>query len=122
MNRTLKKFGLRRASRAFELDRRSHRRLPRERRRALTCKIAARSEAPCALTRKKAKALDGYDWSAVSWPEGFGRADLEALSFVGPCEDLVLMGDVGTAGGTGAPGSGAGRTSGSARAARGSSR
>ena len=48
----------------------------------------------CALPQ--AKSLDGYDWSAVSWPEGFGRADLEALSFVGPCEDLVLMGDVGT--------------------------
>ncbi len=48
----------------------------------------------CALPQ--AKSLDGYDWSAVSWPEGFGRVDLEALSFVGPCEDLVLMGDVGT--------------------------
>ena len=47
----------------------------------------------CALPQ--AKSLDGYDWSAVSWPEGFGRVDLEALSFVGPCEDLVLMGDVG---------------------------
>ena len=44
----------------------------------------------------QAKSLEGYDWSSVSWPEGFGRADLEALSFVGPCEDLVLMGDVGT--------------------------
>lgn len=44
----------------------------------------------------QAKSLDGYDWSAASWPGGFGRADLEALSFVGPCEDLVLMGDVGT--------------------------
>lgn len=48
----------------------------------------------CALPQ--AKSLDGYDWSSVSWPEGFGRADLEELSFVGPCEDLVLMGDVGT--------------------------
>lgn len=48
----------------------------------------------CALPQ--AKSLDGYGWSAVSWPEGFGRVDLEALSFVGPCEDLVLMGDVGT--------------------------
>ena len=48
----------------------------------------------CALPAPKT--FDGYDWSAVSWPEGFGRVDLEALSFVGPCEDLVLMGDVGT--------------------------
>jgi DNA replication protein DnaC len=48
----------------------------------------------CALPQ--AKSLDGYDWSAVSWPDGSGRADLEALSFVGAREDLVLMGDVGT--------------------------
>ena len=48
----------------------------------------------CALPQ--AKSLDGYDWSAVSWPEGFGRADLESLGFVGAREDLVLMGDVGT--------------------------
>lgn len=48
----------------------------------------------CALPQ--AKSLDGYDFSAVSWPDGFGRAELESLSFVGPCEDLVLMGDVGT--------------------------
>lgn len=48
----------------------------------------------CALPQ--AKSLDGYDWSAVSWPDGFGRLDLEALSFVESREDLVLMGDVGT--------------------------
>jgi len=48
----------------------------------------------CALPQ--AKSLGGYDWSAVSWPDGFGRADLEALSFVEAREDLVLMGDVGT--------------------------
>lgn len=35
----------------------------------------------CALPAPKT--FDGYDWSCVSWPEGFGR------------EDLVLMGDVG---------------------------
>lgn len=40
--------------------------------------------------------VGGYDFSAVSWPEGFGRAEPGSLSFVGPCEDLVLMGDVGT--------------------------
>ena len=48
----------------------------------------------CALPQ--AKSLDGYDWSAVSWPDGFGRLDLEALSFVESREDLVLMGDAGT--------------------------
>ena len=48
----------------------------------------------CALPQ--AKSLDGYDWSAVSWPEGLGREDLLSLSFLDRREDLVLMGDVGT--------------------------
>ena len=48
----------------------------------------------CALPQ--AKTSDGYDWTSVSWPEGFGRADLLSLSFLGRREDLVLMGDVGT--------------------------
>lgn len=47
----------------------------------------------CALPQQKS--LEGYDWSCVSWPDGFGRADLGSLSFVGAHEDLVLMGDVG---------------------------
>ena len=48
----------------------------------------------CALPQ--AKTFDGYDWTAVSWPDGFGRQDLLSLSFVQAREDLVLMGDVGT--------------------------
>lgn len=48
----------------------------------------------CALPAPKT--FDGYDWSAVSWPEGVGRESLLALDFVGRREDLVLMGDVGT--------------------------
>lgn len=48
----------------------------------------------CALPAPKT--FDGYDWSAVSWPEGMGRESLLALDFVGRREDLVLMGDVGT--------------------------
>lgn len=48
----------------------------------------------CALPQ--AKTFDGYDWTSVSWPEGFGRADLLSLSFLERREDLVLMGDVGT--------------------------
>ena len=43
-----------------------------------------------------AKTLDGYDWSAVSWPNGFGKDDLVSLGFVEGREDLVCMGDVGT--------------------------
>ena len=42
------------------------------------------------------KTFDGYDWSAVSWPEGLGRDDLLSLAFLERREDLVLMGDVGT--------------------------
>lgn len=42
------------------------------------------------------KTFDGYDWSAVSWPEGLGREELLSLSFLDRREDLVLMGDVGT--------------------------
>ena len=48
----------------------------------------------CALPAPKT--FDGYDWSAVSWPDGFGRGDLLSLSFLEGREDLVLMGDVGT--------------------------
>ena len=42
------------------------------------------------------KTFDGYDWSSVSWPDGLGRDGLLSLSFLERCEDLVLMGDVGT--------------------------
>ena len=48
----------------------------------------------CALPAPKT--FDGYDWSAVSWPEGTGREDLLSLGFLERHEDLVLMGDVGT--------------------------
>lgn len=48
----------------------------------------------CALPAPKT--FDGYDRSAVSWPEGMGRESLLALDFVERREDLVLMGDVGT--------------------------
>ena len=48
----------------------------------------------CALPAPKT--FDGYDWSAVSWPDGLGREDLLSLSFLERREDLVLMGDVGT--------------------------
>ena len=44
----------------------------------------------CALPAPKT--FDGYDWSAVSWPEDMGRESLLALDFVERREDLVLMG------------------------------
>ena len=48
----------------------------------------------CALPAPKT--FDGYDWTALSWPEGLGREDLPSPSFPEAREDLVLMGDVGT--------------------------
>ncbi len=48
----------------------------------------------CALPQ--AKTFDGYDWTCVSWPEGFGRDDPLSLSFLGGREDLAPVGDVGT--------------------------
>jgi DNA replication protein DnaC len=48
----------------------------------------------CALPSPKT--FEGYDFSQISWPEGFGQGELLSLSFLDGCEDLVLMGDVGT--------------------------
>lgn len=47
----------------------------------------------CALPSPKT--FEGYDWSQITWPEGFGRDELLSLSFLDAREDLVLMGDVG---------------------------
>ncbi|SMY03926.1 IstB-like ATP binding protein, partial [Brevibacterium aurantiacum] len=42
------------------------------------------------------KTLDGYDWTAVRFPEDYGRGALASLDFVERAQDLVLYGDVGT--------------------------
>jgi DNA replication protein DnaC len=42
------------------------------------------------------KTLQGYDWSAVRFPEDYGREALASLDFVDRAQDLVLYGDVGT--------------------------
>lgn len=47
----------------------------------------------CALPSPKT--FEGYEWSQITWPEGFGRDELLSLSFLDAHEDLVLMGDVG---------------------------
>ena len=40
------------------------------------------------------KVFDGYDWSAVSWPDGLGQEDLLSPSFLERREELVLLRDV----------------------------
>jgi DNA replication protein DnaC len=42
------------------------------------------------------KTLDGYDWSAVKFPEDYSRQGLESLDFITHRQNLVLYGDVGT--------------------------
>lgn len=42
------------------------------------------------------KTLEGYDWTAVRFPEDYGREPLTALDFIERRQDLVLFGDVGT--------------------------
>lgn len=41
------------------------------------------------------KSFEGYDWSHVSFPEGWGREEMLSLDFVGAAEDLVLHGQTG---------------------------
>ena len=41
------------------------------------------------------KAFDGFDWSNVSFPEGWGREGMLSLRFVGSAEDLVFHGPAG---------------------------
>ena len=41
------------------------------------------------------KSADGFDWSNVSFPDGWGREDMLSLAFVGAAEDLVFYGKTG---------------------------
>jgi len=41
------------------------------------------------------KALDGFDWSNVAFPDGWGREDMCSLAFVRDAEDLVSCGQTG---------------------------
>lgn len=41
------------------------------------------------------KSFDGFDWSNVSFPDGWGREDMCSLAFVRDAEDLVLYGQTG---------------------------
>jgi len=42
------------------------------------------------------KALTGFDYSSVRFPEDYGREALESLDFINHSQDLVLYDDVGT--------------------------
>ncbi|GAA3778197.1 IS21-like element helper ATPase IstB [Microbacterium kribbense] len=42
------------------------------------------------------KSLDGYDWGAIRFPDGFDRHQLAGLAWEDDGEDLVCYGDVGT--------------------------
>ena len=41
------------------------------------------------------KAVEGFDWSNVRFPEGWGRDEMLSLDFVGRAEDLVFHGPTG---------------------------
>lgn len=41
------------------------------------------------------KAVEGFDWSHVRFPEGWGREEMLSLDFVGRAEDLVFHGPTG---------------------------
>lgn len=47
------------------------------------------------LDRAGLKALDGYDFSQVSFPDGYGEADLRSLAFIDACQDFVFHGKTG---------------------------
>ena len=42
------------------------------------------------------KSLDGFDYSAIKFPDDYGREALTSLEFIDHAHDLVLYGDVGT--------------------------
>ena len=42
------------------------------------------------------KSLDGFDYSAIGFPDDYGREALTSLEFIDHAHDLVLYGDVGT--------------------------
>lgn len=42
------------------------------------------------------KTLEGYDWTAIRFPEDYGRQQLTSLDFLDHAQDLILFGDVGT--------------------------
>lgn len=41
------------------------------------------------------KAVEGFDWSHVRFPDGWGREEMLSLDFVGRAEDLVFHGPTG---------------------------
>lgn len=42
------------------------------------------------------KTLDGYDFTAITFPSDYGREQLVGMDFLDHAQDLILFGDVGT--------------------------
>lgn len=62
--------------------------------------LARRDEAKRARLMRQArfpvpKSFDGFDFSNVSFPDGWGEAEMRSLEFVGAAEDLVFHGPTG---------------------------
>ena len=62
--------------------------------------LARRDEAKRARLFRQArfpvpKSFEGYDWSNVSFPEGWGEPEMRSLDFVEDTEDLVFHGPTG---------------------------
>ena len=60
-----------------------------------TCRFLTEVELAAARLPAR-KSLDGYDWTAIRFPDGYGRDQLVSLQFLDHAGDLVFYGDVGT--------------------------
>ncbi len=66
----------------------------------LACELESRERSKRARLLRQArfpvpKAVEGFDWSNVRFPEGWGRDEMLSIDFVGRAEDLVLHGPTG---------------------------
>lgn len=66
----------------------------------LESEIAHRDRAKRARLLRQArfpvpKSVEGFDWSNVAFPDGWGRDEMLSLAFVRDAEDLVFYGQTG---------------------------
>lgn len=60
--------------------------------------VRARNQLEKRMRRAKfpaIKSFDGYDFSHIAFPEGYGEADLKSLDFIDSCQDFVFHGKTG---------------------------